>query len=201
MATALRPLATAWAAAAFLPVPLLLMIDPSENAGISCLYLGLASAWLATEILRSGGIPDSRSAWRHKTIAICVALTVNVALFIFLGLSVAVQSNIPFPLMAVLSVIPAIGLISWLTLRIGQPFKAMVLGAVILLAAKLTGCVVARIVYGPNFIEQGYVAGDWRTARLMISTFWILATTTSLGLLVAGYWQLKPHASQVERSG
>jgi hypothetical protein len=38
--------------------------------------------------------------------------------------------------------------------------------------AKLAACVAARVAYGPGFIEQGYVAADWRTAKLMISLFW-----------------------------
>jgi len=197
----LRRKATTWAVAALLPVPLILTTNPAGNADISCLYLGLASAYLAADLMRSGGIPDTRPGWWSKIAAIFIALTANLILFISLGLMVNVKSNFPFPLMASLSVMPAIGLVPWLILRVHKPLSALVLGAFILLAAKLTGCVVARIVYGPNFVEEGYVAGDWRTAKLMISVFWILSTLISLGLLLAGHWQLKSDGPSTRDTG
>ena len=107
---------------------------------------------------------------------------------------VGVRSNIPFPLIAAFAVIPSIGLVPWMTLRLREPFKAMVLSAFLLMAAKLAACVVARIVYGPDYIEHGYVAADWRTAKLMISLTWIIATTISLGLLGCSYWEFKAEA-------
>ena len=192
--TLLRTLATTWTAAALLPIPVLLVSDPARSVEISCVYLGLASAWLATEILRFGGYPESRGTWLTKMMAIWVALTANATLFIALGLLVRVRSNIPFPLIAVFAVIPSIGLVPWMTLRLREPFKAIVLSAFILMAAKLAACVVARIVYGPDYIEHGYVAADWRTAKLMISLTWMIATTISLGLLVSSYWEFQAEA-------
>jgi hypothetical protein len=192
MMTLLQPLVKAWTGAALLPVPLLLALDPSGNAEIACLYLGVASAWLATAIFRTGGLPNARAGWMTKTIALGVVLTINVALFILLGHSAGVQSNIPFPLTAVLSVIPAIGLVPWMTVRVRDPFIAMALSALIVVSAKLAGCVVARIVYGPNYLAQGYASDDWRTAKVMITVFWTLSTMVSLGLLVAGYRQHRP---------
>ncbi len=74
----------------------------------------------------------------------------------------------------------------------------IVLGAMILLAAKLAACVAARLVYGPHFQQQGYIAADWRTAKLMISLAWILATTISMAMLVLGDRQLKSGALSLE---
>jgi hypothetical protein len=187
----LRRLAMTWTAAACLPIPALLMTNPATNAEVACLYLGLASAWLATEILRFGGYPDSRSTWLTKTTAICVALATNATMFVAFGTMVSVRSNLPFPLLATFAVIPSIGIVPWMTLRLRDPFKAMVLSAFILMTAKLAACVVARFVYGPDFMERGYVAADWRTAKVMISLTWSTITTISMACLAHGYWQFE----------
>jgi hypothetical protein len=171
-------------AAGFLPLPALLATDRSE---IASLYLGVACGWLSTEIMRIGGIPTSRMAWWGMTLAIITAVFANTALFITLGSAVNVQSNLPFPIMALLSAIPAIGLVPWLMIRLEQQYAALILSAFIAGSAKLVGCVVARIVYGPNFAAEGYISGDWTRAKVMISVFWILTSAISLGLLFVGF--------------
>jgi hypothetical protein len=195
----LRPLATTWIVCALLPAPMILLVDPSENSEVSCLYLGLACAYLALQVIRAGGIPEERFEWWAKIGAICVAVGVNLTLFIALGLAAGVQTHLPFALTAALSVIPSIGLVPWLALKIRKPLHVMVLGAVIVLTAKLVGCVIARMVYGPYFNEEGYIAGDWRTAKLMISFFWICSTAISLGMLLAGHWQLRRGGDVAQR--
>lgn len=173
-----------WFVAAFLPLPALLTLDPGSNAQLGCFYLGLASAWLAVEFF-----PYAASKSRHdgavQSLALCVAITFNVALFIILALSVGVKSHLPFPLMACLSVTPAIGTVSWLATRLPRRHAAIFVGGVVVLATKLAACVGARIVYGPDYVEQGYVAADWRTAKLMISIFWTATVMLSFILFVA----------------
>ena len=93
--------------------------------------------------------------------------------------------------MAALSAIPALGLAPWLMFRIKHQYAAIILGATIVAAAKMAACVVARFVYGPNYIAEGYVAADWRTAKLMISLFWIFTAALSLGLIIAHYKEAK----------
>ena len=39
-----------------------------------------------------------------------------------------------------------------------------------MLATKLAACIVARIVYGPDYIAQGYVSADWRAAKLVLKS-------------------------------
>jgi hypothetical protein len=142
---------------------------------------------LSTEVHRSDGQSESRHAWHVGTVASCIAIAADVACFVLLGFAAGVQTQFPFSLMAVLSAVPSIGLVPWLVGRTREQFAAIILAGVIVLGAKLAGCVVARIVYGPNFGEAGYVAGDWRSAKLMISMFWILSTSLSLALLLAEY--------------
>ena len=176
------------ALAAFLPLPILVATDPANSAEISCLYLGVINAWLVTEFHRSWGLPESPNWWRARTLAITTAVSVNVALFIGFGLAAGVRTHFPFPLMAVLSAIPAIGVMPWMLRRVLQhPYAAIIFAGFLISACKLAGCVVARVVYGPDYIAQGYVAGDWRTAKLMITLFWSFSTLLSLGLLFADY--------------
>jgi hypothetical protein len=197
--TQLRSQGMTWAVAALLPLPALLADDPATNADAACVYLGVACAWLSGEILRAGDIPATRQLWLTKILATSLAVGANVALFILLGVSAGVQSNIPLPLLAILSAIPAIGLIPWLTLRIKNRYAALLAAALLVLACKLAGCIVARLVYGPHFMQQGYVDGDWRNAKLMISLFWSLTTGISLALLLAGTLAFTPQR-QPERA-
>jgi hypothetical protein len=90
--------------------------------------------------------------------------------------------------MAVLSAIPAIGVMPWMLRRVSRhPYAAIIFSGFLVFACKLAGCVVARIVYGPDYIAQGYVAADWRTAKLMITLLWSFSTLLSLGLFLADY--------------
>jgi hypothetical protein len=179
----LRQLIFPWAFAALLPLPMLLAISPTKHADVKCLYLGLASGWLATEVFRLNGLPASRFEWFNKLAALLIAIAVNVSLFVVLGLSVGIQSNIPFAWMAVFAAVPAIGMAPWLSQRIEQQFAAIFAGATMVAVAKLSACVVARFVYGLHYIEQGYVAANWHTAKLMISLFWTFTIVSSLGML------------------
>jgi hypothetical protein len=183
----LRALAMAWAAAGMLPLPILMTTEPATNGVISCLYLGMASAWLSTEVQLFAGTPQTRRAWLATLLATCVAVGTNVCLFVVFGVAAGVRTNFPFPLMATLSAAPAIGLIPWLVRRVRDRFTALLFAAAVMLAAKLAGCVVARIVYGPDYMAQGYISGDWQSAKLMISLFWTFSTSLSLGLLCADY--------------
>src|SRR5688500_14300207 len=120
----LRQMAVTCAVAAILPLPILVVTDPASSGDISCLYLGLASGWLVAEFRRAGGLPDSVASWRARTLAVATALAVNVALFVAFGVAAGVRTHFPFPLIAVLSALPAVGIVPWFLRRIGRPFAA-----------------------------------------------------------------------------
>jgi hypothetical protein len=184
----LRSMMGMWAVAAFLPLPILVATDPANSAVVSCLYLGVINAWLVTEFHRAWGLPGSATAWRARMLAVVTAISVNVALFVGFGLAAGVQTHFPFPLMAVLSALPVIGVMPWMLRRVAQhPYAAILFSGCLIFACKLAGCVVARLVYGPDYIAQGHVAADWRTAKLMITLLWSFSTLLSLGLLLADY--------------
>jgi hypothetical protein len=182
----LRSHAMTCVAAGLLPLPLVAAGDPATSADVACVYLALASAWLATEIVRAGERPTSLAAWRARQLAIALAVAANTAVFVVMGLAAGVKTNLPFPMLAAGSALAAVGLIPALARRVRQPYAAIVLAGLMALAAKLIGCVAARIVYGPQFIEAGYVAGDWNTAKLMITIFWGLTTALALCGLADG---------------
>jgi len=172
--------------AAALPLPLLVATNVAKSADISCVYLGLATAWLVIEFYRSIGIPDSLNAWRIRMLAIATAVLCNVTLFAAFGIAAGVQTRFPFPLMALLSSIPAIGIMPWMLRRVRNPFASIVLGAGLMLLAKLAACTITAIVYGDEYAGR-HVAADWRTAKLMISLYWIFSTLLSVGFLFADY--------------
>lgn len=182
----LRAVSATWGMAALFPLLILVTIDPAKTGDIACAYLGLASAWMAVEILRGEPL-NTVDVWRRKILALVTAVAVNVLIFILFGITANVQTHFPFALMAVLSALPAVGLMPWLVRRVRHPHVAMLWAALMLLLAKLTGCVVARIVYGPGFMEMGAIAGDWRTAKVMLTVFWSISTTLSIAFLVLDY--------------
>jgi len=183
--TDLRHLLMPWGFALLLPVPVLLTGAETNGADIGTLYLALGAAWLATEAFRPGSQPETVCGWRARISALLICLGVNAMVFTVLGLAAQVKSNIPLPLMAAFGITPALGLIPWLTLRFRQSYGAIVLGALIVGLIKIAACVVARIVYGPDYIAQGYVSADWQTAKLMISLMWAGTLLVSTLALVA----------------
>lgn len=181
----LRRLLMPWGFALLLPIPVLLAGAETNSADIGTLYLALGAAWLATEAFRPGSQPETVGGWRARISALLICLGVNAGVFTVLGLAAGVKSNIPLPMMAAFGVSPALGLVPWLTLRLRQPYGAIVLGAMIVGLIKIGACVVARIVYGPDCIAQGYVSADWQTAKLMISLMWAGTLLVSALALVA----------------
>lgn len=177
----LRGMLGPWAFAALVPLPDLVTGTPAECAVTACVYLGLMNGWLVTEFYRQFGRPANSAEFLNRTVAISLALSVNVALFIFCGECVEVETTFPFYLMAGLSVLPALGIVPF-AIRVMRESRyiAIILTGLTILACKLAGCVAARFVYGPDYIAQGYVSSDWRTAKLMISLMWIFSTFLSL---------------------
>jgi hypothetical protein len=178
----LRAHGTTWIVTGLLPLPILVAADPQANAELACGYLGLASAWLASEIY--GDAMRTRSHRRAAIGAILIAIGINAACLIACGVALNVRTNLPFPLLAILSTVPALGMIPWLIRRLQTPPPALFAATLIVLGAKLTGCVVARLRYGPNYVELGYVSDNWHLAKLMISIFWGLTIAVSTLLLL-----------------
>ena len=182
-----RRLLMPWGLAVLLPMPLLLGVGDIGVVDMAIVYLALGASLLAAEAFREVGEPLSFSRWKSRMISLSIFVAADALIFTILGNAAGVKSNIPLPVLAALGVTPALGLVPWLTLRLRQPYFAIVLGALIVGAIKIAACGVARIVYGPDFIDLGYVAGDWQTAKLMISVMWTGTVAVSIFGLVGCY--------------
>lgn len=181
----LRLLLLPWGMSLLFPMPMLLVGGESASSDLATLYIGIGAAWLVGEAFRRENKPP-QSACRARIFAVLVFLAINVLAFWVMGGIGPIQSNIPWPLLCFLAVIPAVGLIPWLVLRIGHPHAALVVAGLIVGSIKICGCIVARIVYGPDFIALGYVSADWTTAKLMISVMW--GGTILVSALTARLW-------------
>ncbi len=193
----LRRLLLPWSFALLLPMPMLMVMADAANSDIATLYLALGAAWLAAEAFQPAHAPRTRAQWRTRLAALVIYQSLSGLLFTVLGYMVGVQSNIPLPVLAGLGLAPALGLVPWLTLRFRQPYAAIVLAGIAMLALKLAACVVARVVYGPDYIALGYVSADWQTAKLMISLTWTGALLLSVGALIHCDRKLWPLRDQV----
>ena len=193
LATELRRLLMPWSFALLLPMPMLVAGGESGNSDIATLYLALGAAWLATDAFRPGQEPQSAAQWKRRFAALLIFLTTNAVIFSLLGFSAGVQSNIPLPLLAAFGIAPSLGLVPWLTLRLRQPYAALVLAALTVGLIKISGCIVARVVYGPDALALGYMAADWQTAKVMISVVWAGTLLVSGIALIACHRRFTNH--------
>jgi hypothetical protein len=180
-----RELLMPWGFALLLPMPMLLASSDSRRSDVATLYLALGAAWLAAEAFNAERRPKTLGQWRVRMFTLAVCLTINAGVFTALGWAAGVEGNIPLPILAALGIAPALGLVPWLTLRLNQPYAAIILAGLTVGVMKIAGCVVARVVYGLDFASRGYIAADWHTARLMISIMWGGTLVASLAALCA----------------
>ena len=80
----MRNFNTIWITTLLLPLPVLMIVNPAYNAEISCIYLGLASAWLAIHVVAQGGLNLGK---------LYGALAVNFGVFLTMGLAAGVESK------------------------------------------------------------------------------------------------------------
>ena len=119
--------------------------------------------------------------------AVSITTLAAAAVFTLISAAFRVSSGLPIPLLAVLTLSPALGIVPYFTMRTRKPFAAVVLAAFIVGLIKIASCIVVRIVYGPDALADGYMAGDWQTAKLMISLFWI--GTVIVSVVSAAAWR------------
>ncbi len=177
--TEIKLLLPAWAIAASLPLVIRAAMPEDGNGDFALGGLGLGCAMLAAKTFgRELPRAEPETAWNgHRSWAVRMAAVSTLAfgaaaVFILFSTAFRGHSGLPIPLLAILTLAPALGIVPCLTLRTRKPFAAVVLTAFIVSLIKLASCVVVRIVYGPDALADGYMAGDWQTAKLMISLFW-----------------------------
>jgi hypothetical protein len=178
-----RSLLLPWGFSLLFPLPLMAVDPGAVSSDIITLYVALSLGWLATEVFRNFTASERGVRWRARIGAFVCMACLNALVFIGAGEFNHVRSNMPWPLLVCLATAPAIGLVPWLVLKMKQPQGALVMAALIVGCLKLFGCVMARIVYGPDFLKDGYASADWNTAKLMISCMW---TGTLIVAFIAG---------------
>ncbi len=189
VAAEVRSLLLPWGFSLLFPLPLI-MVDPGAvNSDIVTLYVGLSLAWLATEVFRRPDLVRGVAQWRARIAAFIGLVSLNLLVYIAAGMASPVKSNIAWPLLVCLASAPAIGLVPWLVLKMKNPQGAIVMSMLIVGGTKLLGCVIARIVYGPDFLRLGYVSADWKAAKLMISCMWTGTLLVSFLGGIAAYRQ------------
>ena len=175
-----------WMFSVLLLAPVALQLGSVTGTDLSVLYLGIAGAWVATRVMERGGLPGNLREWAVRLAAVVVFTVGNTGLFVVLAEASGMESTIPLGAVGILSMLPVIGVVPWMMMRVREGTGAIVLSAAVVLGCKLAACIVARTVYGPRYIELGYASSDWHTAKLMIGLFWALCTAVSLICLVQG---------------
>ena len=175
-----------WAVTVATSYLVLLATPASEYSDYPLMCLGLGCALLAAQAF-SRAIPPGETdtsapeqAWTVRMSAVSITSLAAAAVFSLISAAFRASSGLPTPLLAVVTLTPALGIVPYLTMRTGKPFAAVVLAAFIVGLIKIASCIVVRIVYGADAQADGYMAGDWQTAKLMISLFWIGTVTVSV---------------------
>ncbi|HXT38643.1 MAG TPA: hypothetical protein VN887_01330 [Candidatus Angelobacter sp.] len=167
-----------------------------SDYSLMCLGLGcaiLAARAFGKERLRVETATESPENVRTiRMSAVSITTLAAAAAFSLMSAKARVPHGLSVPLLAVLSSTPALGIVPYLTVRTRKPFAAVVFSAFIVGAIKIASCVVVRIVYGPEALADGYMAGDWQTAKLMISLFWSGTVFVSFVLAFACARQFVP---------
>jgi hypothetical protein len=161
-----------------------------DDPDFAYLALGLGCGVLAA--VRFAGSPsanprflDPKDPWIAMMLPVFVLACLSAAVFVLFRAVPRKVSGLPIPLLAFLALTPGLGLVPYLTLRIGRPFAAIVFAAFIVASIKLASCVVVRVAYGPTALEDGFMSGDWQAAKVMISLFWLGTLTVSGALAIA----------------
>jgi len=127
------------------PVPLLNFVADGTGRAFAFVYLYFGCALVAAECFRTQwgrGRPRWerwRSHWRSRS-----SPSVRATPAVSGGIDAGAVA------LAVLTAVPALCLVPYLTQIGGRPYVAVAFSALLLGCVKLAGCVAARVVYGPT---------------------------------------------------
>src|SRR5262245_49802402 len=171
----LRDMLPTWAVAVLLPLPVATFWQDGSGRDFAYAYLFLGCAILTAERFgrparvdateRAG---DAPRLWRVKVGALAWGMAGAVAVFTAFGWAMSGQTDAVVPVLAVLAVVPALGCVPFLAIVTGRPYAAVLFTVFLLGAVKLAGCVVVRIVYGPNALAEGHMTLPWEQPNLLV---------------------------------
>ena len=174
-----RALLPALAFALVLPIPAITFWEDGAGRAYAYAYLFLGCAIMAAEsftVGSSSGSPDAielpraerRAVWLAKMSALSIAVLCAVAVFTLAWFALSDTVDHRVPSLALLTVLPALGGVPYFTLKTRKLFLGVLFATLLLCSIKILGCVVVRMVYGPDALAQGYMAMDWRRPNLLV---------------------------------
>jgi hypothetical protein len=172
----LREMLPTWAVAVVLPVPVATFWQDGSGRAFAYAYLFLGCAILAAE--RFGRAPPSATGnsptgggprlWRAKVMALGLAMAGAVCAFTAIAWAMIGRPDAVVPLLAALAVVPALCCVPFLAVVTGKPYAAVLFTAFLLASVKLVGCVVVRVVHGPNALAEGYMTLPWERPNQLV---------------------------------
>jgi hypothetical protein len=175
--------------AVLLPIPWLNFWVHGAGRAFAFVYLFLGCSLLAGESFRSpvaGTSAGRRLMWDARMLALALAGAVVALTFTGAYWAVSGRVDVAVLELAVLTIIPALGCVPYVTLRAGNPFVGILFTASLLVLIKLLGCVVARFVYGPNAQAEGQMAMSWAEPNLLVWFCLAGGMLLSLALYILG---------------
>jgi hypothetical protein len=161
----LREMLPTWAVVVLLPVPIATFWQDGSGRGFAYTYLFLGCAILTAE--RFGRTPaagqtnlpagEGPRLWRVKVMALGLAMAGAVCVFTAFVWAMIGQVDATVPVLATVAAVPALCCVPFLAIASARPYAAVLLTVFAIGSIKLAGCVVVRLVYGPDALAGGHM--------------------------------------------
>ncbi len=176
VSTELRDMLPTGAMAVLLPMPVATFWQDGSGRAFAYAYLLLGCAILAAErfaqrppvAATSSSAEDLSQLWRAKMMALALAMAGAVSVFTAFVWAQNGQPDLVVPLLAILAVVPALGCVPYLSIVTGKPYAAVLFTLFLLGLVKLAGCVMVRIVYGPQALAEGRMTLPWEQPNFLV---------------------------------
>ncbi len=171
-----REMLPTWAFAVLLPAPMATFWHEGPGRDFAYAYLFLGCSLLAAERFRKGAESYAREKaeqgageiWRIRMMSLSTAMLAAVGVFSGFAWAIAGEWSFSIPLFALLAVIPALSAIPYFVMSTGKEYGAILLVVFCLALIKLAGCVIVRVVYGPNALPEGRMNLPWEEPNLLV---------------------------------
>lgn len=173
----IRAILPVWAVALLLPIPMVTFWQEGPGRDFAYAYLFLGCSIMTAERFRrpfDGGLEHQLTShgtlglWRARMLALALATASAVCVFTAFAWAITGQVDELVPLFANQAVLPSLGCVPFVALRVGNPYSAVLFTCVLLAAVKLAGCVVVVIVYGWNAQVAGHLSLPWEQPNLLV---------------------------------
>jgi hypothetical protein len=174
--------------------PLLLLWRQPWARGYALMlfFLGcaIAAANYAWRAIESGGErmpengPPGGPSWAQTIAPLAAALVLSAAVFSALCwmLREGVEDPPIAPMLAFMSLVPAIGITPYFVLALRQRFAAVVFTVATVGCMKFVGALIVVLIYGWDADEQGRLGMPWHRPDLLVWLFWSFTAALSLTL-------------------